>query len=80
MHPFKAFIEYLQTTDGVCKNLKDYNPAKKRKVLIVFDDVIADMEAKKKLISVVTELFLRERKLNIPFVFIIRSYSKCPKL
>ena len=44
----KAFIDYLQTIDDVYENLEDYNPTKKRKVLIVFDDMIADMETYKK--------------------------------
>ena len=44
----KAFIVYLQTIDNVYENLEDYNTTKKRKVLIVFDDMIADMEAMKK--------------------------------
>ena len=52
---------------------------KKRKVLIVFGDMIVDMEANKKLIPVVTELFLRGRKLNISLVFISQSYFKVPK-
>ena len=74
-----AFIDYSQTIDDVYKNLKDYNQTKKRRVLIVFDDMIADMESKKKLSSVVTELFLRGRKLNILLVFISDSYFKVPK-
>ena len=45
----KAFIDYSQTTDDVYENLEGYNPTKKRKVLIVFDDMIADMEANKNL-------------------------------
>ena len=77
----KAFIiNYLQTIDDVYENLEDYNPTKKRRVLIVFDDMIADMESNKKLSPKVTELFLRGRKLNIYFVFISRSYFKVPKL
>ena len=74
-----AFIDYSQTIDDVYQNLKDYNQTKKRRVLIVFDDMIADMESKKKLSSVVTELFLRGRKLNILLVFISDSYFKVPK-
>ena len=74
-----AFIDYSQTIDDVYENLKDYNQTKKRRVLIVFDDMIADMESKKKLSSVVTELFLRGRKLNILLVFISDSYFKVPK-
>ena len=44
--------------DNVYENLKDYNPKKKRKVLIVFDDMMADVESKKKILPIVTELFL----------------------
>ena len=65
----KAFIDYSQTIDDVYKNSEDYNPAKKRRVLIVFDGMIADMESNKKSTSIVTELFLRGRKLNISLVF-----------
>ena len=52
---------------------------KKRKVLIVFDDIIADMINNKKLNSVVTGLFIRGRKLNVSVVFITQSYFKLPK-
>ena len=74
----KAFIDYSQTID-VYENLGDYNPTKKRKVLTVFNDMIADMKANKKLNHVVTELFLRRRKLNISLVFISQSYFKVLK-
>ena len=47
--------------------------------MVVFDDMIADMINNKKLNSVVTELFIRDRKLNIPIVFITQSYFKVPK-
>ena len=63
----------------VYKNIEDYNPVKKRKVLIVFDDMIADMINNKKLNPVVTELFISGRKLNISIVFIIQSYFRVPK-
>ena len=63
----------------VYKNIEKYNPGKKRKVLMVFDDMIADMINNKKLNSVVTELFIRGRKLNISIVFIMQSYFKVPK-
>ena len=75
----KAFIDYSQTIDDVYENLEDYNPVKKRRVLKVFDDVIADMQSNKKLSPVVTELFLKGRKLNISLVFISQSYFKVPK-
>ena len=63
----------------VCKNVDNYNPDKENKILIVFDDMIADMIDNKKLNSVVTELFIRGRKLNISLVFITQAYFKVPK-
>ena len=75
----KAFIEYSNDMQDVHKNIDDYNPRKKRKVLIVFDDMIADMINNKKLDSIVTELFIRGKKLNISIVFITESYFKVPK-
>ena len=55
------------------------NPGKKQKVLIVFDDMIADMINNKKLNPIVTELFIRGRKLNISIVFVTQSYFKVPR-
>ena len=52
------------------ENLEGYNAAKKRRVLLAFDDMTADMESNKNLTPIVTELFLRRRKLNISLVFI----------
>ena len=75
----KAFIDYSQTVDDVYKNLEDYTPTKKRRVIILFDHMIADMESNKKLNPIVTELFLRGRKLNILLVFISQSYFKVRK-
>ena len=66
----KAFIQYSNDMHDVHKNIDDYNPDKENKILIVFDDMIADMIHNKKLDSIVTELFIRGRKLNIPLVFI----------
>ena len=57
----------------VSKNIENDNPGKKRKILIVFDDMIADMINNKKLNPVVTELFIRGRKLNTSIVFITQS-------
>ena len=70
MNDYKAFIEYSNDMDHIYKNIGEYNPIKKRKILIVFDDMIVDMLNNKKLNSVVTELFIRGRKLNISLVFI----------
>ena len=63
----------------IYKNIEDYNPIKKRKVLIIFDDMIADMINNNKLNPIVTELFIRGRKLNISIVFITQSYFEVPK-
>ena len=63
----------------VYKNIEEYNLGKKRQVSIVFDDMVADMINNKKLNPVVTELFIRGRKLNISIVFITQSYFKVPK-
>ena len=61
----KAFIEYSNDMQDVYKNIEEYNLGKKRKVLIVFGDTIADMINNKKLNPIVTELLIRGRKLNI---------------
>ena len=74
----KAFTDYSQAIDDGYENL-DYKPTKKRTVLIVFDDMIANMEPNKKLSPIVTEFFLRERQLNISLVFISQSYFIAPK-
>ena len=75
----KAFIQYSNDMHDVYKNIDDYNPDKEKKILIVFDDMIADMIHNKKLKSIVTELFIRGRKLIISLVFITQSYFKVPK-
>ena len=58
----------------VYKHIDDYNPDKENKILLVFDDMIADMDHNKNLKSIVTELFIRGRKLNASLVFITQSY------
>ena len=60
-------------------NIEEYSVGKKRKILIIFDDMIADMINNKKLNPRVTELFIRERKVNISLVFITQSYFKVSK-
>ena len=71
----KAFTDYLQTIGDVYENLEGYNPAKKRRMLIVSHDMIADMESNKK-ISV--NWVLRGRKLYISLV-ISQSFFKVPE-
>ena len=65
--------------NDIYNNIEEYNLNKKRKTLITFDDMIADMLSNKKLNSIVTELFIRGRKLNISLVFITQSYSAVAK-
>ena len=64
---------------SVYKNIDEYNTDKEHKILIVFDDMNADMINNKKLNSIITELFLRGRKLDISLVFITQSYGKVLK-
>ena len=75
----KSFIEYSNDMRDVYKNINHYNPNKENKILIIFDNMIADMINNKKLNLIVTKLFIRRRKLNISLVFIMQSYFKVPK-
>ena len=75
----KAFMAYSNNMQDIYKYIEENNPGKKRKVLIVFDDMIADIIYNKKLNPVVTELFIRGRKLNISIAFITKSYFKVAK-
>ena len=64
----------------VYKNIEDYDPRKKHKVLVVSDDMIADMIIGKKLLSVVTELFIRGGKFNIPLALLCNHIIKYLKM
>ena len=75
----KAFIEYSNTMDDVYENIDNYNPNRKRKILIVFDDMIADIMTNKKFQSIIKDLFIRCRKQNISLIFITQSYFSVPK-
>ena len=75
----KAFIKYSQCMDDVCNNVNDYNPNRNRKVLIVLDDMTADIMTNKKFQAIIKELFIWYRKLNISLVFITQSYFFVPK-
>ena len=65
--------------DYVYENVEKYNPTKKRRVILVFDYIIADMESNKILTPIVIKLFLRAKKKNVLLVFISQSYFKLPK-
>ena len=74
----RAYIEYSNNMHDVYKNIGEYNPDPENKT-IVFGDMIADMIKNRKSDSIVTELFITGRKLNISIVFITQSYFKVPK-
>ena len=65
--------------DDIYENIEEYNPNIKRRLLILFDNMIVDIFSNKKVHSKVTELFIRRRKLNISLVFITLSYFVVPK-
>ena len=71
-------IKYSNNKDDISKNIEDYNPNKRQKILIVFDDKIVDMLCNKKLDPAVTELFFRGRKLEVFLVFITITFC-CSK-
>ena len=75
----KAFIEFLQCMDDIYNNIDDCNPSVKRKILIVFDDMIVDIKANKKFQTIIKKLFIRCRGLNISLVFITQSYFSVSK-
>ena len=60
--------------DNIYKNIEEWNPNKKLRILIVFDDILADVLSNTKLNPIVTELFIRGKKLSISFAFIRQSY------
>ena len=74
-----AFVECSNTMDDVYQNIDDYNSSRRIKVLIVFDEMIADIMNNKKFQAIIKELFIRCRKLNISLAFITQSYFSVPK-
>ena len=74
-----AFIECSNTMHDVYENINDYILKRRRKIVIVFDDMIADIMTNKKFQSIIKELFIRCRKLNISLVFITQYYFSVPK-
>ena len=64
-----AFIECSNRMDDVYQNIDDYNPNRKRKILIVFDGMIADIMSNKEFQVIIKESFIRCRKLNISDLF-----------
>ena len=74
-----AFIEYSSDMNDVLDGINNYNKNRDKKVLIIFDDMIADIMRSEKFKAIVKELFIRCRKLNISIVFITQSYFRTPK-
>ena len=74
-----TFIEYSDDMNNVLDDINNYNKNRDKKVLIVFDDMIADIEYNKKFKRIIKELFYRERKINISIVFIMKSYFRAAK-
>ena len=65
--------------NDIYNNIDDYNPSRKRKILIVFDDMIADIMSNETFQTIIKELFSRCRKLNTSLVFISQSFFPVPK-
>ena len=74
-----ALTECSNTMDDVSENFDDYNPNRKRKILIASDDMIAEIMTNKKFQAIIKELFIKCRKLNISLAFIAQSYFSVPK-
>ena len=79
LHNPNAFIACSNKMDDVYENINYYNPIRKRKKIIVFDDIISDIMDNKQFQALIKELFIRCRKLNISLVFITQSYFSVPK-
>ena len=74
-----AFIEYSDDMNDVLDDINNYNGNRDKKVLIVFDDMIADIEYNKNFKRIIKELFYRARKINVSIVFIMQSYFRALK-
>ena len=72
-------MECSSIMDDIFGNIHDYNPSIKRKIWIVFDDMIEDVITNKKFQAIIKELFIKFRKLNISLVFITQSYFSVAK-
>ena len=74
-----AFIEYSDDMNDVYADISNYNKKRENKVLIVFDDIIADIEYNKNFKRIIKELFYRARKINVSIVFIRQCYFRALK-
>ena len=78
LNDLNAFIECSNTMNDIYENIDDYKSGRKRKTLIVFNDIIADIMTNKNFQAIIKELFTRCRKLNISLMFITQSYFSVP--
>ena len=74
-----AFIEHSNSMDDIFLQIEDYNKKRKRKVLIIFDDMISHVMSDKKAQPILKDLFIRYRKLNISLCFLTQSYFSVPE-
>ena len=74
-----TFIECSNIMEDVYEKINNYNPSRKRRILIVFDDIITDIMTNKRFQAIIKEMFITCRKLNISLVFITQSYFNVPK-
>ena len=74
-----AFIEYSNSMDDILLYIEDYNKKKRRKVLIIFDDMISHVISDRRAQQILKDLFIRCRKLNISLCFLSQSYFSVPK-
>ena len=74
-----AFIEYSNSMDDILSNIEDCNKKRKRKVLIIFDDMISCVMSDRRAQQILKDLFIRCRKLNISLCFLTQSYFSVPK-
>ena len=75
-----TFIEHSNSMDDILENIEDYNKKRKRKILIVFDDMISHVISDEKPQQILKELLIRCRKLNISLCFLTQSYSVFQKM
>ena len=74
-----AFIEYSNSMDDILSDIEDYNKKRKRKILIIFDDVISHVMSDRRAQQILKDLFIRSRKLNISLCFLTQSYFSVRK-
>ena len=72
-------FEYSNSMDDILSDIEDYNKKRKRKILIIFDDMIFHAMSDRRAQQILKDLFIRCRKLNISLCFLIQSYFSVPK-